>query len=125
MKKTRATKTGRETSIVNGKLYFEDAMQCAVDSSLFAEIIGDGTVKSIRVTSLDTAWYTTEWIDYDSKVSSDVNVQMTLRREIRSGRGHWYAYRRVLGTLYKRYVGNDDLITQKRLLDVARALPTT
>lgn len=125
MKKTRATKTGNDTSIINGVLYFEDVKQCAVDSPDFAEMIGDGTLTSIRVISLDTAWYTVEYIDMDSKIKDDVNVQMTLRREIRSGRGHWYAYRRVLGTLYKRYVGNDDVIDQKRLLTVARALPST
>lgn len=124
MKKTiRATKTAREFSIVNGQLFCEDAFQANVDTELFKEILGDGYTKAVRVISLDTAWYLTEWIDFDSKVNSDINVQMTLRREIRSGRGHWYAYRRVFNKLHKRYVANDDNITQKRLLDVARSFP--
>lgn len=122
--KTRNTKTAKEASIMFGALYFEDARQCAVDSDTFAEMIGDGYTKAIRVISLDTEWYTREWIDFDSKIEEAVNMQMTLRREVRSGRGHWYAYRRVLGVLHKRYVGDDDKITQQRLLDVARALPS-
>ncbi|MBZ0284046.1 MAG: hypothetical protein K8L97_25120 [Anaerolineae bacterium] len=51
-------------------------------------------------------------------------MQMTLRREIRSGRGHWYAYRRVFGKLHKRYVGTDDLISQMKLLEVAQKMPS-
>lgn len=123
MKKPRATKTGNETSIVGGALYFEDARQCLVDSEIFPQIIGDGTVKAIRVESLNVEWLLTEWVTFDAKIESTVNVSMTLRREIRSGRGHWYAYRRVGGVLFKRYVGNDDAITQTRILTVARALP--
>lgn len=122
-KKTRNTKTGREVVIRGGALYIEDARQCAVDDEIFSGIIGDGYVKAIRVESLDTDWYTREWVDYDSKIESSVRMDMTLRRELRSGRGHWYAYRRVLGTLYKRYVGDDEAINQALLLKIARKLP--
>lgn len=122
-KKTRQTKTAGEASIIGGALYFEDARQCAVDDERFGDIIGDGYTRAIRVVSLDREWYQNVWIDLHSKVREDINVQMTLRREIRSGRGHWYAYRRFAGTLHKRYVGDDQNITQGRLLDVARALP--
>lgn len=125
-KKTRNTKTGSETSIQNGALYFEDCKQCDVDSAAFAEIIGDGYTKSIRLISLDRAWYETEYIGFtDAKISQFINMQMTLRREVRSGRGHWYAYRRVLGKLHKRYVGTDETIDQKTLLEVAKKMPTT
>lgn len=125
-KAVRNTKTGYDTSIQNGVLYFEDCKQCEVDSPDFAEIIGDGYTKSIRLISLSTLWYETEYIGYtDAKMSSYINTQMTLRREIRSGRGHWYAYRRVLGTLHKRYVGTDETITQSTLLEVAKKMPTT
>lgn len=123
MKKARQTKTARTASIVGGNLYFEDVLQCAVDAEQFCDMVSDGYTPSIRVVSLDTAWYTTEWVTFDTFLNDDVNVQMTLRREIRSGRGHWYAYRKVFGKLYKRYVGDDEKITQKRLLEIARALP--
>jgi len=123
MKKIRATKTAQSASIVNGVLFIEDARQCAVDSDLFPEIIGDGYTNTIRLISLDVVWYTVEYIDYDSKVIENVNMQLTMRREVRHGRGYWYAYRRVLGTLYKRYIGNDDQVTQKRLLEVAKNMP--
>lgn len=124
MKKTRNTPTARDTSIVNGVLYFEDARQCDLDAPLTAAIIGDGYCKAIRVVSLSTAWYKDVYLGGDGFRQEFVNVQMTLRREIRSGRGHWYAYRRVMGKLYKRYVGDDEAIDQRRLLDVAQKLPT-
>lgn len=124
MKKIRLTKVGYETSIMGGSLYFEDAEQCPVDSSQFAEIIGDGYTTSIRLVSLSARWIETAWVTMDTKVKSDVNVQMTLRREIRSGRGYWYAYRRVLGKLYKRYVGQDEEINEDLLLKIAQKMPS-
>jgi hypothetical protein len=125
MKHTRKTKTGGDTSIVNGALYFEDAKQCDVDSETLESIIGDGYCNSIRVISLDRNWYTNDYIGFDAVIKSDVNMQFTMRREVRNGRGYWYAYRRVLGKLHKRFMGQDADINQKRLLDVARKLPTT
>lgn len=124
MKKPRKTPVRSESSIVDGVLYFEDARQCDVDSDAMKEIIGDGYTNAIRVVSLDTNWYQTIWLGYDVKIKEDINVQMTLRRETRSGRGHWYAYRRVARKLYKRYVGTDDNINQKRLLEIAQKMPS-
>lgn len=124
MRKLRMTKTGYDTSISGGKLYFEDALQCPVDSSQFAEIIGDGYTNTIRVESLSARWIETAWVTYDAKVKSEINVQMTLRREVRSGRGYWYAYRRVLGKLHKRYVGQDEQITEELLLKIAQKMPS-
>lgn len=124
MKKIRETKTGREVTIEAGFLYIEGARQCAVDADVFGEIIGDGYTNAIRVLSLDVQWVENTWIDYGVRLETDVNMQMTLRREIRSGSGYWYAYRRAHGVLHKRYVGSDNAVTQKRLLDVARRLPS-
>jgi len=124
-KKTRNTKTGYETSIVNGILYFEDASQCPVDSELFPQIIGDGYTKSIRVISLEHDYFQRVWLESGSVVSEDINMQFTIRREIRSGAGHWYAYRRVFGKLHKKYVGTDEKVTQASLLAIAKAMPTT
>lgn len=124
MKYTRRTKTGEETSIRNGQLYFEDAIQCPVDSPNFAEIVGDGYTSSIRLVSLSTGWYEREWMSEVGFVNYDINMQMTLRREVRSGRGYWYAYRRVLGKLHKRYVGQDEELTEKLLLQIAQKMPS-
>lgn len=121
----RQTKTGAETSIVNGILYFEDCNQCKVTDEVFPEIIGDGYTKTIRLVSLAADWIEHVWLDGVGMVKEDIDFEMTLRREIRCGRGHWYAYRRVMGKLNKRYVGTDENVTQKRLVEVARAMPTT
>lgn len=123
-RKPRMTKTGAETMIVGGCLYFEDVRQCAVDEDRFCEIIGDGYTKAIRVVSLDTTWLLTVWLDVNVKRTETINLEMTIRRELRAGRGHWYAYRRVAGKLHKRYVGTDELVNQARLLDVARKMPS-
>lgn len=124
MKPPRMTKTGYETCIMGGTLFFEDAAQCPVDSPQFAEIIGDGYTNAIRLFSLSKGWYEREWMSEVGFVNYDINVQMTLRREVRSGKGYWYAYRRVLGKLYKRYVGQDEEITEKRLLTIAQKMPS-
>lgn len=121
---TRKTKTGLETSIVDGVLYFEDCRQCRVDDVVFISIIGDGYTKSIRLISLDRNWIQKVWVTSDASITENINVEMTLRREIRSGAGHWYAYRRVHGTLHKRYVGTDEKLNQERLLEVAQNLPS-
>jgi len=83
MKRTRKTPTGQETSITNGQLYFEDAKQCAVDSELFTEIISDGYTNSIRITSLSSNWSEKNYIGYDATLVTSINVQMTMRREVR------------------------------------------
>jgi hypothetical protein len=124
MRKLRMTKTGYDTSISGGHLFFENAHQCPVDSPQFAEIVGDGYTNTIRLESLSVNWYEREWMSEIGFVNYDINVQMTLRREVRSGRGYWYAYRRVLGKLHKRYVGQDEELTEKRLLTVAQKMPS-
>lgn len=123
-KKPRNTKTGAETMIVNGDLYFEDARQCGVDDERFCEIIGDGYTKAIRVVSLSSTWIQTVWLDWHTKLKETINLEMTIRREKRGKTAHWYAYRRVAGKLHKRYVGTDELVNQARLLEVARKLPS-
>lgn len=123
-KKPRNCKTGRDYSIHGGVLYFEDATQSRVDSPEFVEMLDDSTVKSIRLVSLSKDWYKTFYVDWDAKINDNINVEMTLRKEIRSGRAHWYAYRRVMGKLHKRYVGTSENVTEHRLLEVAQVLPS-
>lgn len=120
----RKTPVLSETCIMQGALWFEDALQCPVDSPQFAEIIGDGYTKSIRLVSLSSNWQETGYVTVDAKLTTKINMQMTLRREIRSGRGYWYAYRRVFGKLHKRYVGQDDEITEELLLNIAQKMPS-
>ena len=125
MSKVRQCKTAWETSIRNGDLYFEDARQCHIDDAAFAEIIGDGHTRTIRLISLDSTWVERVWIDGVGMRSDSVDTEMTLRREIKSGRGYWYAYRKALGKQHKRYVGTDEQVTQEKLLEVARKMPTS
>jgi len=123
MKHARKTPTGEDTSIVGGCLYFEDAKQCAVDSELFTDIISDGYTKSIRVISLSSNWREKSYIGFDATLITEINVQMTIRREMRSDRGYWYAYRRFGGKLFKRFVGQDSDINEHKILSVAQKMP--
>jgi hypothetical protein len=123
MKPTRQTPTGKDTSIVNGCLFFEDAKQCAVDSELFTEIISDGYTNSIRIISLSSNWAERNYIGFDAVLITTVNVQLTMRRELRYGRGYWYAYRRFGGKLFKRFMGQDADISENKILEIARKMP--
>lgn len=121
----RKTKTGYDTSIQNGILYFEDCSQCKVTDDVFSQIIGDGYTKTIRLISLNSNWSERVWIEGVGSQTERIDFEMTLRREIRSSKGHWYAYRRSAGKLHKRYVGDDESVTEERLIQVARHMPTT
>lgn len=121
-KKIRKTKTGEGYAIREGVLYCEGVEQCAVMSEKFAEIIEDGYVTAIRVESLSSAWYETNWVSFDTSYRTDVNVQMTLRSEIRRGKKCWYAYRKYGGVLQKRYVGQSERVNEVKLRDVARTM---
>jgi hypothetical protein len=120
----RKTKTGSESSIVDGKLFFEDCQQCEVDSPTFSEMLEWHGQASIRVVSLSSDWFQRVFIGSDVVIRESINLEMTIRPENRSGKRHWYAYRRVFGKLYKRYVGVSESITQTRLVEVARRMPS-
>ncbi len=120
-KHARMTKIRYETSIESGKLYFEDVCQCSMDSELFGEMLEDRHLTSIRLVSLAHNWHERAWFAPD--VQLNINLEMTLRKERRGALDHWYAYRRVGGQLFKRYVGHSDQVTEKRLVEVAQHLP--
>jgi len=122
-KRERKTPTGEQTSIRGGHLFFEDAFQCEVDTEIFTSIIEDKTVRSIRVVSLSNSWYQNVYLGNETFIREDINVQMTIRKETRSGRDYWYAYRQIAGCLHKKYVGNSLSITQEKLLKIAQVLP--
>lgn len=120
----RTSKHSRETCIVNGELLMDGFFQSRMDTEMFFETLEDKYLKAIRVQSLESDWIAREWVEGVGAVKSMIDMEMTLRCEYRSGKRHWYAYRRVLGTLYKRYVGTSEKVTQERLLEVAKSMPT-
>lgn len=120
-KHVRMTKIGYETSISGGNLYFEDVCQCSMLDDIFQEMLDDKHLTAIRVMSLAHNWHEREWFAPDAQLN--INLEMTLRKERRGLLDHWYAYRRVGGQLFKRYVGHSDQVTEKRLVEVAQHLP--
>lgn len=124
MARNRATKTGEETSIRGGWLFFEDAKQCPVDNELFVDIIDHPTVTTIRVMSISSDWEARVWVDGAAKMGTEqVDMEFTLRKEKRRNTNYWYAYRKFAGKLFKAYVGISDMITEEKLLAIARKLP--
>lgn len=123
-KEPRQSKVRYESSIVDGEIFFEDVRQCTLDGDIAAELLDDPHLRAIRVVSLAHNWYERAWYTEDVQLNEDIKIEMTLRKERRGQLDHWYAYRRCLGTLYKRYVGHSDQITERKLLDIARSLPS-
>lgn len=120
----RKCKTAFETAIVDGYLYFEEAVQCDITDPIFTEMIEEKTLTSIRLISLSSSWQQRVWLDYSVSIIEQINMEMTLRKEKRGQLNHWYAYRRVLGRLHKRYVGTSEQVTEKRLLEIAQKMPS-
>lgn len=120
MREGRNTKTGAQTSIVGGVLYYEDCPQLGIDDAdLWQEL---DHCKAVRVISLASDFRLRVY-HLDATLIETLNVEMTLRSERRGGSIFWYAYRRVFGTLYKRYVGRSTDINTDRIVEVARKLP--
>jgi len=105
-------------------LYFEDVKQCSVSDDFFIEMLEDKTLKAIRVLSLDYIYKTREWVDWDSAIVATVDTEYTIRKEMRSNRAIWYAYRKVGGVLHKRYLGTSEAVTMTSLKEMAKKLPT-
>lgn len=122
MAKERLCKTRFEASITNGDVYFEDVRQCWLNDPTAADILEDKHLKAIRVVSLSSNWHERIFVDYSTSVKADLNVEMTLRKEKRSDKWHWYAYRRKGGVLQKRYVGQSETISEYRLVEIAQTL---
>jgi len=122
-KSPRITPVGSETSIREGWLCFEAERMAQIDTDAFEELLEDKHTTTIRLESLASDWHSHEWLSGVGYINFSIKLEMTLRREVRSGRNHWYAYRRVGGVLFKRYVGQSDRVTSKRLVEVAQKLP--
>jgi hypothetical protein len=54
------------------------------------------------------------------EVLFDQRLGFSARKEVRSGKDHWYAYKRQSGVLLKRYIGQQ--ISMKNLWDAAAAM---
>jgi len=118
----RKTPTALDTRIENGILYFGDKQIALMDSELFAATLDDRWTKSIRLISLHDNWQSREYISGVGTMTFKINVEMSLRRETRSGRNYWYAYRRAGGKLQKRFVGQSEDVTTERLVKVAQRM---
>lgn len=121
-KKPRNCKTAQDSSIIGGAIYFEDCLQCALQDESAVEILDDRHLKAIRLVSLSQDWNLRVWHP-DATIVEKINFEMTLRKEKRGQKMVWYAYRRVFGTLHKRYVGDSSQLNERRLLDIAQKLP--
>lgn len=121
-KEPRKTKIRDYTRIEDGFLWFEESKQCALDHEDFGDILE--YEKACRVVSLGDGWVERVWVSgSDSPVELHINIEMTLRAEMRSGKKYWYAYRKVGGIQFKRYVGSSDQINTRKLVEVARRMP--
>lgn len=113
-----------EVRIQGGKLFVEDVEQCDISDDIAAEMLEDKYITSVRLISLKENWVNNVTIWQTGAVLQEaINMEMTLRKEKRSGKYHWYAYRRKGGKLYKRYVGYSENLTEERLLEVAAKMP--
>lgn len=121
MEKTpRKSQVALDYSIRNGFFYIGEDEQCSMDDIRFETLIEQKAVRAIRVQSLASNWL--EWVfngtDY-SKTS--LNIEMTLRAEMRNGKKCWYAYRRR-GNLMKRYIGYSLDVKVKNIIKVAQKM---
>lgn len=117
----RKTKTGSSVAIIGGVLYFEDVPQASMGTDLFYELLEDKHTKAIRVMSFAADWIEYYWNGSDF-AEETVNLEMTIRAEMRSDKKYWYAYRKHGGKLQKRFVGQTEQVTAARLADVARKM---
>lgn len=123
IKKDRVTKVGNEYAIVGAKFLIEDTEQCDIANDNFPEMIEHDSVRAIRVVSISHNYYMNVWLTMDVKIVENIHFDFTIRKEKKSGRNYWYAYRKLGGKQYKRYVGTSEQITEQRLLEVAKNLP--
>jgi hypothetical protein len=128
--RVRKTATDNVCIVELGAFKFERGgrVQAVLGSPEATALLEDGTsIPAFRVHSLDHAYGIREYVSLETNdvITDYFNVEMTVRREKRGNTIHWYAYRRVFGKLYKKYVGRSDAITCQRLLEVAKSLPTT
>lgn len=119
---TRKTKTANSFAISDGNFYIDGIEEYSIEDRKFRLMLEDAGTKSVRVQSLRTEYYQEFW-NGGAYMRDSINVEMSLRAEIRNGKKHWYAFRKRGGKLYKRYVGYSDQITEKKIVEIANKMP--
>lgn len=118
----RKSKVASELSVRSGSLYIGEIEECSITDNKFFQLLEDKYTKAIRIQSLASNWNEEYW-NGGGWSQSTINLEMTLRSEVRNGNKVWYAYRRRGGVLSKRYVGFSLDVTTKKLVDIARSMP--
>jgi hypothetical protein len=121
--KTRKTKTGTDVTICGNRIFIEDVMQCELGTDSAIDFLDHKSIVAIRIIDDGTDYGEEVWDGSSNWVKLEVNMGYTLRKEVRSGKPTWYAYRRSSGKLHKRYVGGSENITLQKIRDIAIALP--
>lgn len=119
----RRNKTAEFASIRGGFLYYEDVKQCSLRDDICYEMLEDKNLTAIRVISLETMYVVHAYLGGGVEIEEQIDYQFTLRKETRNRKAVWYAYRKVGGKLFKRYVGFSEKVNQVNLSEVARKLP--
>ena len=121
----RKSAVGSVYAVVGGMLWYEGSEALyMVDDDNFKRLLESPYTTAIRIESLSTNWEKKEWVSWDIAVVETIDTEFTIRKERRGVTNHWYAYRKVHGTQYKRYVGRSEDVTERRLLEIAQKLPT-
>lgn len=123
MKKIRKTITGDSNVIRDGWTWLDGEKEFQVGSAEFERLISKPSICAIRVESLSVGWVERIWHGEGITTDNAINVQMTLRKETKGDTDFWYAYRKVGGQQFKRYIGQSDRVTEKRILEIAQKLP--
>jgi len=118
----RKTITAESNAITDGWTWQDGHKEFMVGSEDFIALLDKDSVWAIRVESLSSAWEEGYWLDNGVRVRADIDVQMTLRKETRSGKDYWYAYRKRGGKQQKRFVGQSDKVTERKIVEVARKM---
>lgn len=114
------SRTEWENRIEKGAWWVEDAYQCQIDSVDMSEWLKHETVIVVVSLEVDIVMRTS----YGGGIKADVplDVKMTLRCEKRGQMRQWYAYKRVSGSLRKKYFGHDEDISTERIVAIAKKL---
>jgi len=114
------TKTEWENRIEKGSWWVEDVQQTAIDGVDMSEWLKHETVIVVISLEVDIVMPTS----YGNNIKADVplDVTMTLRCEKRGQMRQWYAYKRIMGNLRKKYFGHDEDICTERIVAIAKKL---
>jgi len=118
-KKIRQTVIGNGYNVLDGWTWQDGEKEFFIGSDEFAEFLERDSIWAIRIESLSSAWVTRVYHDATLRSDLELDVQMTLRKETKSGRNYWYAYRRKGGKLQKRYVGQSNAVNERRIVEIA------